>query len=470
MDNTIEKRGAAISFEDVATGDASSLPSKVVFFLLCLIPIFSTLLFGGVDNITWALISVMWALLVLMWGAEAWRAGGLIINTSSLQIPLLGFLAIGLIQLLPLGSATGGLNVPGTEALSLDPYATRFFVTKLVVYATFFAACLTFINSEKRLKAIVWLIVVFASGMAFYGILQRLASPDGIYGVRQTAGAIPFGPFVNQHHFATFMQMAGGLALGLLFAKESTRERRILLAAAVVVMGTATVSTGSRGGLLGFVSVVAFVMVLNFLSGRWSGNTRSKEGSQRKIAIAAAGVGLLVVILGVVLLIGGNDSLLRGVGVVQADADISTGRLHFWPIAIKIFLEHPILGSGFESFGLAFTRYDTWSGQFRVEQAHNEYLQTLSDAGIAGFVCLAAFIFILFRKGLRTITQTIGFRNEAAVGALAGCLGVLVHSFFDFPLRTPSNAFFFLLLCSIATVAVATNERVGKRRKRSTEL
>lgn len=465
MSNLQEKSGGVVDIENVSISDGSSTVSKVIAFLLCFVPVFSTVLFGAVDNITWVFISVFWALIVLLWIAETWKAGGILFSSSSLQVPLIGFVLIGLIQLLPLGSVTSGLNVPSAAALSLDPYSTRFFTCKLVVYVTYFAACLIFINSEKRLKKVVYFVIIFAAGMALYGILQRLANPEGIYGLREASGAIPFGPFVNQHHFATFMQMAGGLAMGLLYGYKVAKEKIILLATAVVVMGVATVSTGSRGGLLGFLSVVAFVTLLNFFSGRWSGEKRSGKSVQRNVAIGAAGIALIVVIFGVVLLIGGNDSLFRGLGVVQADQDISTGRLHFWPIALKIFVEHPILGAGFESFGVAFTRHDTLSGQFRVEQAHNEYLQTLADAGLAGFLCLAAFIFLLFKEGLKTVAGADGFRSEAAIGALAGCLGVLIHSFFDFPLRTPSNAFFFLMICAIATVSISSQVRVSRRRR-----
>ena len=473
MDETIAKRRSFIGTETVVIGDGSSRLSAVIFFLLCFVPVFSTIMFGAVDNATWVLISIFWVLIVLLWLAETWKADGFLFSSSSLQIPLIGFLLIGLVQLLPLGGADAGdlLGIPVSKALSLDPYSTRFFVVKLVVYAVFFSACLAFVNNERRLKRAAYLIVIFGALMAFFGILQRLANPDGIYGVRETRQAIPFGPFVNQHHFATFMQMTAGLTLGLLFGENTSKERKILLATAVVVMGVATVLTGSRGGLLGFLAVGAFVVLLTFLSGSWSRrkSSSSTTGSQSKIALAVGGVALLVVILGVVLFIGGNDSLLRGIGAAKADADISSGRMDFWAVALRIFLEHPILGAGFEAFGVAFTKHDKWSGQFRVEQAHNEYLQTLADAGIAGFICVAAFIYLLLKKGLATVTGAVGFRQEAAIGALAGCMGVLVHSFFDFPLRTPSNAFFFLLICTIATVPIETEVAVpSRRRHRST--
>lgn len=447
MNESRETGRSIIHTENVVIGDESSRLSSIILFLLCVAPVFSAIFFGGVDNTTWIFISIFWLAIILLWLTEAWKAQGLLFNSSSLQIPLFGLFVIGLIQLLPL-----------TSLLSLDPYATRFFVTRLAVYLVFFAACLTFLNNERRLKKVVLMVIIFGSLIAFFGILQRLANPDGIYGMRETPQAMPFGPFVNQHHFAAFMQMTGGVTLGLLFGEKMGREKQVMLATAVVIMGVACVLTSSRGGLLGFVAVLTFVTLLNFLSGRWaaksSSDTSLSGNIQRKVAIAAAGVALIVVIFGVVLFVGGNDSLLRGVGVANADVDLSSGRFHFWPIAVKIFLEHPILGAGFDAFGVAFTKHDTWSGAFRVEQAHNEYLQILADAGLAGLVCIAGFIYILFRKALGTIANSGGLRRDAAVGALCGCFGIIVHSFFDFPLRTPSNAFFFLLLCAIATVPI----------------
>src|SRR5262249_34437837 len=101
-------------------------------------------------------------------------------------------------------------------------------------------------------------------------------------------------------------------------------------------------------------------------------------------------------------------------------------------------------------------------------QAHNDYLQILSDAGILGFICVVAFIFLLFRQGFAVIRDsTDGFRRGAAIGALAGCLGILIHSFFDFPLRTPANGFVFLLLVVIA-VATVEQPSAHRRRRRKT--
>ena len=42
--------------------------------------------------------------------------------------------------------------------------------------------------------------------MAFYGILQRLVNLEAIYGARLPGYAHPFASFINQHHFAAFME------------------------------------------------------------------------------------------------------------------------------------------------------------------------------------------------------------------------------------------------------------------------
>lgn len=476
MDDTAETSQPTERIENVAVGGVSSRLSGAIFLLLCIVPVFSTVLFGGVDNTTWIIISVFWAAIVLLWLVESSKAKGLLFSPNALQIPIVGLLLIGLVQLMPLGSGVGGdlLSVPSSQALSIDQYATRFFVTRLVVYLVFFAGCLTFINNERRLKKVVLLVIIFGASMAFIGILQRLASPEGIYGLRKTPQSLPFGPFVNQHHFAAFMQMTAGCTFALMFGKTIGRDKKLLLLMALAVMGIATVWTSSRGGMIGFGSMLAFVVLVNFFSRKRSGKTDelSAGGSiQRNIALAVAGVAVVLVVFGTVLYLGGGDALFRGIGISNASGDLTSGRTHFWAVAIKVFLEHPILGAGFDAFGAAYTKFDTWNGTLRVEQAHNDYLQTLADAGLAGFACIAAFIYLLFKKGLRTISAVgSSFRRDAAIGALAGCFGILIHSFFDFPLRTPSNAFFFLLLAAIATVSIKTSDDAehARRRHRST--
>lgn len=433
---------------------------KAVFFMLFVIMVFTTIAYGAVDAWALGVISLLTALIACMWVGDSLLKKEFRVNTGSLQLPLLALLLLGVIQLLPLGSSgapAGVLSGPASNSLSFDPYATRFFLIQLVACILFFGAVLVFLDHRKRFRKMVFFIIIFVAIMAFFGTLQRIASPDAIYGLRSSSGAITFGTFINQHHFAALMEMASALTLALLFGGAVKKDRRILLAVAAVMMGIAMIFTGSRGGLLSYLAVIGFIFAAGAFAGKKSSSSESDEEEgliRNKWMLAGAAVALIVTIFGLVFLLGGDQSLLRVVGV-GTEGDFSTGRTHFWSVALKIFWNNPIIGTGLDAFGNAYPLYDTWNGTYRVERAHNEYLQMLADGGIIGFACVAAFIFLLFRAAIGVIRSTTDtFRKYAAIGALAGCFGVMVHSFFDFPLRTPANAFFFLVLAALATVTI----------------
>jgi len=245
----------------------------------------------------------------------------------------------------------------------------------------------------------------------------------------------------------------------MLFGSGVSRDRKIFLAMGAGIMGMAVSFTGSRGGMISYLGVVVFVAVASFV--RKSGG----EGSARtrNLMVAVSAVGLVFLIIGSVSFLGGGMELLRDIGVDTGPTDITSGRTHFWNIALKVFLDHPIVGAGFDAFGAAFSRYDTWNGFYRVEQVHNDYLQMLADGGVLGFACVATFVVLLLGRGARAIAyRTTGIERSIVTGALAGCFGILIHSFFDFPLRTTANAFFFLLLVAIATTT--ESERVRSKR------
>jgi O-antigen ligase len=421
-------------------------PGRFVFVLICSIPIISTIAFGAVDTWATGLLFVLTAMLVCGWVVGGLKLGEFSFSTDPIQLPMIGLLLIGCIQLLPLwnsGIPAELLNEPASRALSLDAYATRLFLIRLITQIVFFAAALTFVERRERVKLVAIILVIFGALVGFFGVLQRLTNPEAIFGIRPTPQAIPFGTFVNQHHFAALMEMTSGLAIGMLFGRASGRDQKLLLGLAAIIMAIAVLFTGSRGGFISYLGVVVFAVLANFAGEL---GTQREASIRRRLLIFGGAILLMMLALGSVVFLGGGEGLLRGLGADSA-SDITSGRGHFWNIAGKIFLDHPIFGAGFDAFGVAFSRYDTWSGLYRVEQAHNDYLQTLADSGVLGFICVATFIVILVRGGLRAIAdQSDALKQSISVGALAGCLGILIHSFFDFPLRTPANSFVFLLL------------------------
>jgi O-antigen ligase len=442
--------------------------SRFIILLLCLAVITTTLAFGTVHAWALGVFQLSAGAVFALWMLDAWRTGALRVSRNVLQLPLLGLLAVGLVQLLPLGDGAG-LPAGAEPLLTFDPHATRYALVQLASLLVYFAAALAFVDSPRRLRVVVRTVIIFGFLLALYGLMQHFVNPATIFFVREPKQAAPFGPYINRHHFAGYMELTLALPLGLVLAGAVARERVILYAFASAIMGIALVMTNSRGGML---SMTAEVFFLTLVAGSVRRKKRAEEeeetrGSRARALAVRLGLGfalVLAIFIGV-LYFGGEDAVSRLFGTVNAE-DPTTGRAHFWQGTWQMIKDRPLLGAGLGAFGTVYPRYDTSSGLYRLEQAHNDYLQILSDAGIVGGLLGLVFVVALFRMAVARMQSHDKFRRGVALGALAGCAGVLVHSFFDFTLHTTANALLFLLLAALATLNGRVEEPEPTRRRR----
>jgi O-antigen ligase len=445
---------------------------SVIFFILGAAIVLTSLAFGTVHY--WALFTftVGAALIVVAWAVDAFSSGVWRISRNRLQWPLLGLFLFGLIQLLPLRGSNDAAGITGTaHSLSLDPYATRLILIQIGALLIYFAAALAFIDSPRRLRRLVLVISIFGFVVAFLGIIQHLISPDKIYGLMEPKFGRPFGPYVNKHNFAGYLEMTMALPLGLLFSGAVERDKRLLYLTGIGLMGVGLVMSGSRGG---FVSLGAEVLFLIAITGIRSIKQGADPATGPSVALRAIMAGVMFLLIAFsVILIGGESSLTR-LSETKGSNDPTSNRTTIWRVSLSVIGAHPLVGAGLGAYGVAYTPFDPQNGTARAEQAHNDYLQIAADAGIVGVVLGGIFVFLLFRQGFaRRQTEDI-FRRGVATGALAGCFAVLVHSLFDFTLHTTSNALLFLVLAALATVngriedpEAAVKERRRRRRTAS---
>lgn len=444
--------------------------STVIFVVIGAAIVLTSLAFGTVHY--WALFvfAVGAAVILLAWTVDAFRTGMWRISRNPLQFPLLGLFIFGLFQLLPLRGSNDAAGITGAvHSLSLDPYATRLILIQIGALLIYFAAALAFVDSPKRLRRLVLVISIFGFAVAFLGIIQNLISPDKIYGLMAPRFGRPFGPYVNKHNFAGYIEMTLALPLGLLFSGAVERDKRLLVLTAIGVMGIALVMSGSRGG---FVSIVAEVLFLIAITGVRSIKRTNEPVAGPSVAVRGilAGVMFLLIAFSVIL-IGGESSLSR-LSETKNSNDPTSNRTTIWRVSLDVIRAHPLVGSGLGAFGVAYTPFDPEDGAARVEQSHNDYLQLAADAGIVGIALGGVFVFLLFRQGFARRQTDDVFRRGVATGALAGCFAVLVHSLFDFTLHTTSNALLFLVLATLATVNGRVEDPESalkeKRRRRRT--
>ena len=436
------------------------MTDKVIFFLLCAAVVFTTLVYGAVHQPTIAVFYLLAVVIACLWAFDAFSSGVLRFNKNSIQIPLVAAALYGLIQTIPFGALAETSGVSGIpRTVSLDPFWTQVAALHFFAFSIYLAALLTFIDGAKRLRAMCAFITIFGFVFAFFAILQAVLSPNKIYGIYEVPNTVPFGSFVNRHDFAAFMEMTIAVPLGLMFAGAIPRDKRLLYITAIGLMGIALLLSGSRGGL---ISLLAEIFFLVFLT------TKNEARGSFAVKIGLAILLVVTIIFGAIL-IGGESSLTR-FAETAASSDFSTSRRHIWSVTLDVIKNNLPFGAGFGAFGAAYTTYDSFNGLARVEQAHNDYLQVLADAGIVGLIIGAFFIFRLFRSGWengKTAPDT--FRRGVAFGALAGCFAVLVHSLFDFVLHITAVALLFVTLISLVIASGADADDKAEADERADE-
>src|SRR5262249_40978159 len=175
------------------------------------------------------------------------------------------------------------------------------------------------------------------------------------------------------------------------------------------LMGVALVMTASRGGIISLVAEIFFLMIVTAIWRKPSEHRRRTRHRFKHLLgrLGATGALLVGLFLGV-LLLGGEFSITRFIDTVNTD-DPTTGRAHFWAVTLDIIKAHPYIGTGLGAFGVIYTKYDTRNGLYRLEQAHNDYLQVLSDAGIIGAVLAGGFWVFFFLGEIGRAAPRRGF-------------------------------------------------------------
>jgi O-antigen ligase len=417
--------------------------SRSVFFILCAAIGLTTLAYGTVHPPTIGLFWASAAAILVLWMLDAWRVGALRVSKSWLQLSLVGAIVYGILQIIPFGGAQETAGVAGLgRTISYDPYATLLAVVQFAALLVYLAAALVFVDTPQRLKTIVYFITVFGFLFAFFAIIQNLLDPTRIYGVYERPYIQnPFGSFINRHNYAAVIEMAIALPLGLLLSGAVAKDKRLLFLTAIGLMGVSLILSGSRGGLVAFVAEVIFMLAI----------ARKSGGGKQFVLKVALAVALLLTIIGGTILIGGDSTLTR-LAETAGSKDPTSSRTQIWETTLDVIRQNPILGAGFGAFGVAYTQFDPMNGRERVEQSHNDYLQIVADAGIVGVLLGALFVFALFRDGWRRLESKDTFRRGVALGALAGCFAIFVHSLFDFVLHTTSISLLFLTVAALATV------------------
>jgi O-antigen ligase len=254
-----------------------------------------------------------------------------------------------------------------------------------------------------------------------------------------------YGPYVNHAHYAGLMEMLLPFALVFAISNYWHKPIRVLFSLATLVMGCSLFLSQSLGGIIAFVAellVLALVLTNN--------------ASRKRLPVLGTVCLLLIISVALLHPKGLGDRLLEMRNPLSTSNVLN--RLLVTKDSLKMVARRPGLGWGLGTFTDVYPSFRSFYSDFVVNEAHNDFMQTLVETGVAGFSLLLAFLVLLYRNGVR---NCLNWRHEPRAGmalaALLGCTGVLVHGFSNFNLHIPANAAMFFVLAAMASTARRTN-------------
>jgi len=421
------------------------LLSKLVFSALVALIVITAIPYGTVEP-WWkaAFVCAVFAICILAL-IESLITCHIEFRGRSVLLPMIAISALAFLQTLSLGARTEA-DLSVWNAISADPYQTRFFTLQMLALTAFVSLLYRYAGTERRIRVLVYTVLAIAVASAVFGILRQSTQ-------QQTGFLLPllkqnqgYGQFVNKNHFAYLMEMAFGLGLGIILGGGVKRDRLMIYVALLLPIWTALVLANSRGGVLAMIAQIVVAVLL----------LTSVQRIRQSIALKALLIVALVIGIGLGTIWVGGDRLATNFEGASSEfaTDVlrqGVSRNEIWRATLKMFAAHPILGVGLGGYWIGITAYHDASGLMTPQEAHNDYLELLSSGGVIGFALGLWFIVAVFRKARKSLLADVGYMRAVRFGAILGIVGVAAHSLVDFGLHIIVNAVVLMTLITIAT-------------------
>ena len=409
----------------------------------CAVLLAAPLAFGAVEPWGIFALEASATLLLLAWGVRQWSIGELQIYSHPLYAPMLAFGALVVLQWVT-GLSSYGHATYARMLLYLGYGLLVFVVTQTL-------------RRSSQLDALSWVLGGYGVVLAVFSLIQGLAPSGKLYGIwRPEHGGWIYGPYVNHNHYAGLMEMLTPFVLVLAATRFTHGRLKLVVGGIAALMAGTIFLSGSRGGMLAFTLQAVLLVVL----------LRPRHDNWPQHAILGTGLALTI---GFLVWVGGNEFTRRLASIqTETQQELSGGvRTSIDRDCFRMWRARPILGWGFGTFPVAYPQFRSFYTTFFVNEAHNDYLQLLTETGLVGFAIALWFLTTTSRRAwakLREETETVN--GTLTIAALVGCAGILVHSFLDFNLQVPANAALFYVLCAIAAsdpVRESQRRRVRRR-------
>jgi O-antigen ligase len=249
----------------------------------------------------------------------------------------------------------------------------------------------------------------------------------------------------------------------VVLCKDAPRVVALAALAALAAIIVALLLTKSQSGFIG-IGAAALV----FLLSAWDGSLRWLRGRAQRVTIVVV---VVLLVLAVALIPAARSQVSRvwhhesNQTAESGNEDIGA-RFDMWRVAVRIIEDHPVLGTGPETFPEEFPTYSPkvlsapslrYFDRFRVESPHDEVLSVAAGAGIptalAYLAILGGIAVTLWRMLRRTKDLTL---RLVMVSILSAGTGYFVTNSFN-SAEIAGSWLFWTLLGAAVGVSAATS-------------
>lgn len=298
----------------------------------------------------------------------------------------------------------------------------------------------------RRIKLLLWILVVNGCLVSLEGILQRLAgSPKLLFLIEPHINKSPsfhFGPFAYRSNGAQYLNLLWPCALGFWWYLKGEQQREnpsgrlgggshLIVPLCMLVMVSGVIVSVSRGGLIvAAMQLVACGIIFKCVV------ARKFRGDWVRISCVT------ILITGAAVLLVKDQLKSRLVW----DPSLG-GRDIIYKHSWQILEDHPLFGVGPGAFATVYENYLLTADEQWHAYLHNDWLQTLVEWGwIGGGVVIAGVLILSAAGAINKHGEIPGpFVALTSVG-LGGCL---LHAVVDFPLQIHSITMLFAILCAM---------------------
>ena len=404
---------------------------------ICCVLGFGPLAFGAVQPWSICVLEVAVSVLISVWAVREATTAGFQIAPNPLFAPMVLFAGVVLLQII--FHLTAYWYATWSKGLLWASYAGIFFLVSQVF------------RRQQWVTGFGLFFTGYGFLVALFAIVQQFTSNGKLYWVvTNRHGGWFYGPYVNHAHYAGLMEMLVPFPIVFAIARGWGRHGRVFFLFVAVVMCSTIFLCQSLGGMIA-LAVELLVLSLVLL--------RNRRSAYREILLLG---GLCLSLVAWLVWLRPSGLLERLARLLNPIADAGvTGRIAIVRDSLRMVWQRPLLGWGLGTFSTVYPSFRSFYTNLWVNEAHNDFVQTLVETGIAGFAIACWFLVLLSREGVRNSRHwRSGPCSKTALAAFLGCIGLLVHGLFDFNLQIPANAAFFFALSALVTGRAAKTRSI----------